>query len=145
MNTEIQKQLTALALNRSKPFCYSCYIECPNACCPKCASDDLMRLVPGIGCEFGCDWIIQHILNTELEPVCMDQVFEDNIRECYPKTTQVGWLEIDTVTVLKEMDPVSWRCAQADWESTEVSDGNILTFDNGITYYYQHDIESLLE
>ncbi len=69
MKTEIKKQIEELAYKRSIPFCYSDYIECPNGRCSKCGSDDLMRLVPGIGCEWGIDWVVQHILETELEPV----------------------------------------------------------------------------
>ena len=82
MNTEIQNKLTQLAFKRSKPFCYNDYIECPDGRCSKCGSDDLMRLVPGVGCEYGTDWVAKHILETELEPVDMDTAFEDMIREC---------------------------------------------------------------
>ena len=53
MNTEIQKQLTELALKQSKPFCYSCYKEAPSDRCNTCGSDDLMRLMPEVGCEYG--------------------------------------------------------------------------------------------
>lgn len=51
MKTEIQKQLAVIALKRSIPFCYGDYIECPTGICRKCGSDDLMRLVPGVGEE----------------------------------------------------------------------------------------------
>jgi len=53
MNNEIFEQLKELAFKRSIPFCYSCYIEAPTGCCKVCGSDDLMRLVPGVGCEYG--------------------------------------------------------------------------------------------
>jgi len=43
------------------------------------------------------------------------------------RDNQVGWLELDTVTVLKDMDPVSWRCAQSEWESQEADEGNIVS------------------
>jgi len=75
----------------------------------------------------------------------MDTAFEDMIRECYPETTKVGWLELDTVSVLKDMDLVSWRCAQADWESQEADECNIISFDNGSTYYRITDIENIFE
>ena len=145
MNTEIQQKLTRLAYKRSKPFCYNDYIECPDGRCSKCGSDDLMRLVPGVGCEYGTDWVVEHILETELEPVDMNAAFEDMIRECYPETTKVGWLELDTVSVLKEMDPVAWRSAQSEWESQEAEARTIISLDNGGIYYRHDEIEDLLE
>lgn len=49
-----------------------------------------MRLMPGVGCEYGVDWGIQEILRQELEPVDLEEVFEQSIRECYPEETKVG-------------------------------------------------------
>lgn len=92
MQTEIQKKLHELALKRSIPFCYNDYIECPDGVCPKCGSDDLMRLLPEVGCEYGTDWIIKHILETELEPIDMDEAFEEHVRQCYPESIDIGWL-----------------------------------------------------
>lgn len=53
MKTEISNKLNQLALSISMPFCYSDYIECPTGRCPKCGSDDLMRLLTGVGCDWG--------------------------------------------------------------------------------------------
>jgi|SRR6185312_7229919 len=145
MNTEIQKQLETLAFKRSIPFCYNDYIECPAGRCPRCGSDDLMRFVAGIGCEYGVDWVIKHILETELEPANIGEAFEQSVSDCYPETTKVGWMEFDTVTLMKEQDPVSWRCALSEYESQEEFEGNIISVDGGANYYWPHDIESLIE
>lgn len=144
MNNEIFEQLKELAFKRSIPFCYSCYKEAPTGCCKVCGSDDLMRLVVGIGCEYGTDWIIKHILETELEQIDLEEAFEQLIRDCYPETTKVAWCEFDTVTILKEQDPTAWRCALSEYESSEESEGNILSFDNGLTYFRVTDIEYIL-
>ena len=56
MKTEIQQKLEKLAYEKTVPFCYSDYIECPNGRCSKCGSDDLMRLYRGVGNEYGVDW-----------------------------------------------------------------------------------------
>lgn len=144
MNTEIQKQLELIAFKRSIPFCYSCYKQAPTGCCESCRSDDLMRLLPEVGCEYGTDWIIKHILETEVESVDLSDAFEESIRECYPEETKVGWMTFDTVTLMKENDPVGWRCAISDFESQEESEGNILSLDGGCTYYWRHDLESLI-
>ncbi|MBS1984880.1 MAG: hypothetical protein JST16_11985 [Bdellovibrionales bacterium] len=142
---ELSSRLEKLAFAKSTPFCYSDYIPCPTGRCPKCASDDLMRFVGGIGVEYGTDWVVKHLLEEALEPVDVSAAFEDSVRECYPETTQVGWLTLDTVGTIKESDPVSWRCAESEWEDAEVSDGNIVSFDNGSTYYWTHEIESWLD
>lgn len=95
MNTELNKKLIQLALNRSTPFCYGCYHKCPTGRCKECGSDDLMRLVHGVGCEYGTDWIIKHILETELDPVALEEQFEESIRQC----TTIGMLGADGLAV----------------------------------------------
>lgn len=143
MNSELQEKLDQLAFNRSQPFCYSCYHECPSGRCESCGSDDLMRLVQGVGCEYGTDWVIKHILEAELEAVDLEESFEESIRECYPETTQVGWMEFDTVTLMKENDPIAWRCALSEYESNEEADDLIVSLDGGSTYYRKDDVEDL--
>jgi hypothetical protein len=143
MKTEIQVKLEKLAYECSIPFCYSDYIECSTGTCPKCGSDDLMRLVRGVGCEYGVGWVIEHILESELEPADLEEAFEESVRQCYAETTKVGWMEFDTVSLMKDQDIVSWNCAQSEWESQEADDGNIISFDNGSTYYWPCDLERL--
>lgn len=58
MNSELQTKLESLAFQKSIPFCYGCYTEAPTGRCNSCGSDDLIRLLPGIGCEYGTEWII---------------------------------------------------------------------------------------
>lgn len=145
MNTEIKEKLEKLAYKKSIPFCYSCYKEAPTGKCKCCGSDDLARLVRSVGMDWGCDWIIEHILQSELTPVNVDETFEESIRSCYPETVQVGWMNLDTVSVMKDQDPTSWRIAQSEWESQEAEDGSIMSFDNGHTYYWTSDLEALLE
>lgn len=144
MKTEIQNQLHQLALKRSTPFCYSCYKAAPSGCCKICGSDDLMRFIEGVGCEYGTDWVIKHILKTELTTVDLEDSFEQSVRDCYPETTKVGWCEFDTVTLLKEQDPVSWQCALAEYESQEADEENVISFDGRMTYYSVGDLESLI-
>lgn len=145
MKNEIQQKLEQIALNRSIPFCYGCYKEAPTGCCEPCGSDDLMRLLPGVGCEYGTHWIIKHILETELEAADLEEAFEESIRQCYPEETKVGWMTFDTVTLMKENDPVGWRCALSEYESEEECEGNILSFDNGSTYFSIHSLEDFIE
>lgn len=82
MNSELKEKLIKLAFDRSQPFCYQCYQECPSGRCKTCGSDDLMRSVQGLGCEYGADWIIEYTLETELTPLDLEESFEQSIREC---------------------------------------------------------------
>ena len=143
MKTEIKEKLEQLAIKKSIPFCYSCYRQAPTGRCKTCGSDDLMRERPGVGCEWGTDWIIREILSTELTPVNTEEAFEESVRQCYPETVTVAWMEMDTVSVAKEMDPGSWNVAKAEWESQEADEGNIISFDHGSSYYWTSDLEAL--
>lgn len=145
MNTELKLKLEELALIRSKTFCYTCYQECPTGVCNKCHSDDLMRVTEN-GCEYGLDWIIEEILQTELSAVNLSEAFEESVRSTIEsETVTVGWITLDAISVMKDQDPISWRCAQSEYESAEESEGNIISFDNGSTYYSTHDVEVLVE
>ncbi|WP_291515391.1 hypothetical protein [Bdellovibrio sp. ArHS] len=66
MNSEMKQQLRNFALKRTIPFCYSCYQQAPSGVDKSCHSDDLMRLVPGHGCEYGLDWVITAIIEEEM-------------------------------------------------------------------------------
>ncbi len=44
MQNEILESLKQIALNRSQPFCYSCYKLAPTGRCETCGSDDLMLI-----------------------------------------------------------------------------------------------------
>lgn len=109
-----------------------------------CGFDDLMRLLQGSGCEYGTDWVIKELLQENLEAVDLDEAFENFVRESYPDEITVGWTTLDAVSVMKEMDPVSWSCAQSEWES-QVSDEDLISFDNGSTYYWRSGLEGFIE
>jgi len=142
---DIEMKLKALAFKRSTAFCYSDYIRCPTGRCPKCGSDDLMRITEEDGPEYGTSWIIEEILRKEITPVDLEEAFEESVRQCYPEQTKVGWMTFDTATLLKEMDAVSWRCALSEYESQEESEENIISLDGGSTHYFTKDVIELLE
>ena len=144
MHSEILKQLTNLAYEKTIPFCYGCYSEAPAGCCTSCGSDDLMRLLPGSGCEYGTEWVVREILREKLEPVDLEKAFEESIRDCYPETTKVGWMDLDTIDTMKNSDPIWWRCAITEWESNEEAEGNIISFDGGAAYYWIFDVQNLV-
>lgn len=73
--------MTELAFERTTPFCYSCYQDCPSGHCKDCGSDDLMRHLEGVGVEYGTDWVIKSILEEELSKVDLEESFEQMIDE----------------------------------------------------------------
>jgi hypothetical protein len=144
MNEDLKKRLETYAYQKSTAFCYLCYCEAPTGHCPMCQGDDLMRFVVGEGVEYGIEWVIESLISSNLTPANTEEAFEESIRGCYPETVQVGWLTLDTVDTIKDMDPISWNCAKSEWESFEEQEGNLVTVDNGATYYWLHDVEILL-
>jgi len=144
MTTEIKSQLEKIALAKTIPFCYGCYKEAESGKCKTCGSDDLMRLLPGSGCEYGTDWVIKELLAENLEPVDVDEAFEEFVRDSYPQSVTIGWMTFDAVSIMKEMDPVSWNCAESEWES-QMSDEDLISFDNGSTHYWRSDLEGFIE
>lgn len=143
MKDELVKQLTALALQKSRPFCYSCYKDAPTGRCRFCHSDDLMRHLPGVGVEYGTDWIILDFLSG-LEAANTEELFEESLRGCYPDETKIGWLTVDTVSAIKELDPVSWDLARQEWIGSEENEERLISFDNGGTYFTNQIIEEFL-
>lgn len=95
--------------------------------------------------RLGLSWVIKSLIRDNVKPIDLDEAFEESIRQCYPETVQVGWMELDTVQTMKDADSVSWDLAQGEWVSEEENEGQIATFDNGSVYYYVYDIERYLD
>ncbi len=145
MNSELKTKLEKLALQKSKPFCYSCYKACPTGVCSTCHSDDLMRLTSS-GCEYGLEWVIKELLNENLSSIDVDEAFEESVGSTLEsETIHVGWMTLDAITVMKEQDPISWNIAKSEWENFEESEGNILSPDNGNTYFWTYEVEAFIE
>ena len=140
----IVEALSQIAVSKAIPFCYGCYTQAPSGRCAICLSDDLMFELPGVGVEYGADWILREVLREHITTANTHEAFEQSIAKCYPETVKIGWIEYDTVSALKELDPISWDIAHSEWIDSEVSDGNLITFDYGTTYYSLHEIEDLI-
>lgn len=143
--SDIQSRLRALAFAKTKPFCYHCYTEAPTGRCARCHSDDLMRLLPGVGPEWGIDWVIRELIDSaDLTPVDVEERLAETVRDVYGETVKVGWLTLDTVDVLKEHES-DWRMAVNEEECCLLNNDEAVTFDNGSTLYWTHDVESWLD
>ena len=142
---DITEALTQISISKAIPFCYGCYTRAPAGRCTQCHSDDLMFELPGVGVEYGTEWLMRETLRKYLSPANTREAFEQSVAECYPETVKFGWIEHDTVSALKELDPVFWNIAHSEWVDAEASDGNLITFDNGTTYYWTTDVEAMIE
>lgn len=143
MKEQLTMQLRVIAMHATKPFCYGCYIEAPTGRCATCGSDDLMRVMPGVGCEYGTDWVIRELLH-ELEAEDLDERFENTMREVYPEETTIGFLRYDTVSAMKELDPVAWDLAKSEWIDSEEQDEHLVSFDNGSTYFDTWQVQQFI-
>ncbi len=109
-NSELFNNLETIAYQKSKPFCYTCYISVKGIHCQKCGSNDNMRLLEGYGVEYGTDWIIEQLISENCSPVDEDFA-EESLRDCYPETVKVGWVEVDPIDAIKRLDPISFQIA----------------------------------
>ncbi len=95
------------------------------------------------GVEYGYDWVIKELITENLSPVNVDEEFEDSIRDCYPETVTVLWMELDAVTIAKESDPISWRIAKDEWLDNEMNDELLIEVDS--KYYRTFEVEKFLD
>lgn len=144
-DSDLRQRLERLAYARTIPFCYACYIDAPSGRCPNCDSDDLMRHRAGDGVEYGVDWVIPRLVTDSVDAVDTDELFEESMRDCYGETTKVGWMELDTVDVMKESDPIAWNIAKGEWLDGLVVDGALFTLDGEAPYYSPDDIRAFID
>jgi hypothetical protein len=103
--------------------------------CPKCGSDDLMREVEGVGVEWGDDWIIDHIVETEGEKVDIEELYRELLDEIY-KPVRFGELEYCSSTVLEMVDHTAFRIGCNENADSLVEDGQLVCLNGN---YYRLD------
>ena len=139
INTDLTEQLQALAFDVTDNFCYGCYKVVEGDFCPDCGSDDFMRHLDGVGVEYGTDWVIEHLIKEHCDVVDADDEFEQMLNDCY-ESVKVGCSEWDAGYVLKELDPVAFRCGVSEYLADDEQFAEI----DG-QYYRIYDIESMVE
>ena len=88
---------------------------------------------------------MHHLIETNLEPTDVETAFQEFVSECYPESVKVLWMDLDPVTVVKLVDPISWDLAKSEHIDSLMEDGLVVTFDNGCTHFNTHDIETFLD
>lgn len=115
---ELYQALEGIAHTRTIPFCYLCYEEAPLGRCNRCYSDDLMRLLQGVGVEYGYEWVIEHLVSQEVQDIPEDQqeeIFMDFIDECYGDEISIGFLKVNTSWAVKQLDEVTFDLALKEY------------------------------
>ena len=138
----IHGRLEEAAYKITDNFCYSCYKVVEGDYCPTCHSDDFMRHFEGVGVEYGTEWVIDHLIETRLEPVDGEELFEELLDECYPEV-QVGCCRWSAGYLMKELDPVAFRCGVSEELDSLASDGQL--YEHNGDYYRIEDIEELID
>jgi len=139
---EINNKLKELAYERTTPFCYTCYKKCPKGICNECGSDDLMLHLNGVGVEYGTDWVIESILEEEVEEANIDEIFEQMIEDAYGETIRIGFIESSTVVAIRSVDPTAWEIAKNEYLCSLIEDEQIIEF--GLKVYNSFDILKIL-
>lgn len=124
----------------SRPFCYSDYMtveenEDGEFRCPKCSSDDLMREVEGVGVDWGYDWIIDHLVETEGEKVDIEELYRELLDEIY-EPIKFGELEYCPSQVLEAVDPTAFRMGCNDNADSLMEDDQLVYLNGN---YYRVD------
>ena len=138
-DNELKEKLTALAFGVTDNFCYGCYKVVKGDYCPGCHSDDFMRHLDGVGVEYGTDWVIEHLIKEHCSPIEAEEQFEELLSETC-ETVKIGSLEYDPGYVLRNIDPVAFRCGVSDMLSDE---DQYVEVDG--QYYQVYDVENMVE
>ena len=146
-----QHELEINAFKFSGPFCYGCYTrairtEQHGTRCPKCFTDDLMRILPDDGPGYGVMWVIKSLLQTHCKALSesdLEDRFMDMLNDCYDKV-KVGGYEWDHGEAFKRLDQIAFQQELAAYIDAE-TDETIVTFDNGTAYYEISVIEQFIE
>ena len=144
-STDLLKKLNKIAYFKTTPFCYSCYQEAPTGTCKSCHSDDLMLLKKDSGVEWGTEWIVEELIDENLNPINSEELFEQMIDDCYGEEVQVGFMTLSTSQVMMDQDPIYWNIAQGEYIDGLVQDEELISFDNGSNYYWKNDVENYIE
>lgn len=139
-NEQVKEALRARAEEESRPFCYTDYVAVDadsdgRYVCLKCGSDDLMRELPGVGVEWGYEWVMEHLVKEEGEEVDIAELYRDLLDESYPDV-KVLEFQYSVSYVLETVDPETFKMGASEYADSEVEDGRLIGL-NG--KYYRMD------
>jgi hypothetical protein len=115
---DLYKQLEEVAHKLTRPFCYLCYVDAPSGRCVRCGTDDLMRHLPGVGVEYGYEWVIKHLIDQNIDDIDendQEEYFRDFIDSCYGDEVHVGFLCVNTGHAVQKLDPMTFDINLRDY------------------------------
>ena len=83
-------------------------------------------------CEFGYEWIMEHIVETEGERVDVEELYRDLFDECFPEI-KFGELMYSPALVLESVDPTAFRIGACEYADGMIEDGLLIDL-NGAYY-----------
>jgi hypothetical protein len=140
-NQEIHARLEQAAFAATDNFCYGCYKVVKADHCPTCGSDDFMRHLSGVGVEYGTDWVIEHLIKTNCNPVEGDEMYEELLDECWPEVT-IGCGTYSPSQILKNCDEVAFELGVKENLDNLAEDGVLYEVDGD--FYRLDDIDQML-
>ncbi len=103
-----------------------------------------MAHLPGVGVEYGLEWVVKSIVESECSAIDVSEWFDNYLREVYPDSVSIGWLNgIDPIMAMEQLDPIAFDIAKSEWLDQEVEEERLITLDNGSTYYAADELEGL--
>ena len=135
-------RLEAAAYKVTDNFCYSCYKVVDGQFCPSCHSDDFMRHLSGVGVEYGCDWVIDHLIGQHCTAVDAEDLFEEVLDECYPEVT-IGCSTFTPSQIMKELDPTAFRIGAQENVDSLAEDGQL--YESNGEHYNTFEVEEMLD
>ena len=64
---------------------------------------------------------------------------------CHLLIRVVTWMNLNTISVAKQMNHIAWELAKSEWIDQLTDEGELLTFDKGSNYYHLFEIKSFIE
>lgn len=138
----LHARLEAAAYKVTDNFCYSCYKVVKADFCPSCHSDDFMRHLSGVGVEYGCEWVIDHLIKQHCEAVDAEALFEEILDECYEEF-KIGCCTFYPSDIMKELDPTAFRIGAQENVDSLAEDGQLYESDGD--YYNTFEVEEMLD
>jgi hypothetical protein len=148
-NDDLHDKLKTLARLVTRQYCYGCAIPVSKLGeegkhCPRCGSDDSMRELPGEGCEYMYDWVIEHLVREHGKQLDdTDDAYEEMLDEIYGDrngTINICGMQYSPGRALKEIDPVAFRIGKSEYFDSRVSDGDLIELDGEYYETFQLDI-----
>ena len=137
----IHARLEQAAYKVTDNFCYSCYKVVHGDRCGDCFTDDFMRHLAGVGVEYGTEWVIEHLITQNCQPVDGVEMFAEMLDECYPEI-ELGCCSWTPSHVMSELDPTAYRIGVQEHVDSLVEDCQLYESDGD--YYQVFDIEEML-